>query len=988
MRYIDTRPNGDALRKCILQGPYVPTTVIIPVVAATDNSPATPAREAVETVDNMSPDNKAYFQAEKEAIFLLLTRIVDEIYSTVDACKTANDMWIAIERLQQGESLNIQDVKTNLFWEFGRLTSHDVESMESYYSRFYKMMNEMVRNNLTVATMQVNVQFLQQLQQEWSRFVTIVKQNHDLDTVSYHKLFDVLKQYQKEVNEIRAKRIAKNANPLALVAAAQQYPDPYYQAPKPQRSFALTSKQSSSTRSHASSRINGKEDAKLIIPPSESESEEDNDHEQAQKDKEIQKNMALIAKYFKKLYKSTNNNLRTSSNSRNNNVDTSPLYAKDNSIGQFGNQRTVTVVGARETVGSQVVQQTGIQCYNCKEFGHFAKECRKPKRAKDYTYHKEKMLLCKQVKKGVPLQAEQADWLEDTDEEIDEQELEAYYSYMTKIQEVPNANSGTDAEPLEEVHYDDDYNVFANERQHSEQPESINNTCPMEKVDSNVIPDSPYMCTNANQDDQNADECDDERVALANLIANLKLDIDENKKIQKQLKKANESLIQELTECKSILEETSRTLWEATSTRDSCLVALQNKQTELEKYKAFNDRTVDYAKLEKKLNDTLGLLAQKELEIKEVLKLKAYEVSIVNEKHDQLVKKSLLTKSHYEGLIKEKTQIITDLKLKEDKDIDKMISLEKQLKFLSEIVYKRNQSVQTIHMLAPKCSTYNGRPTFANPMYLKKAQSKKPCLYEIPFDNSDPANSFVPEREETLTLEKESRSKLDKDLVKSFDYTKLNSLYENFKPASQEYHDQLDAMCSYLHSLSGITAQAELQCLYVHKVKEYECLAEKFSKQTEKVSNKEYNELVKSFSKLEQHLIFLEIALQNCKEQLNNDTVCKEKASNVFLKERVIHKTSVSRPQIKSTQVKDKSITACNDSLKSKTLNVNVVCATCGKCVFNSNHDACVLKFLNDVNARTKKPSVVPISARKPKSKANKFVATPHKKTIASDPTI
>nr|GEZ39283.1 hypothetical protein [Tanacetum cinerariifolium] len=55
-------------------------------------------------------------------------------------------------------------------------------------------------------------------------------------------------------------------------------------------------------------------------------------------------------------------------------------------------------------------------------------------------------------------------------------------------------------------------------------------------------------------------ECDDERVALANLIANLKLDVDENKKIQKQLKKANASLAHELKECKSILAETSRTL--------------------------------------------------------------------------------------------------------------------------------------------------------------------------------------------------------------------------------------------------------------------------------------------------------------------------------------------------------------------------------------------------------------------------------------------
>ncbi|GKA56945.1 hypothetical protein Tco_0756017 [Tanacetum coccineum] len=77
-------------------------------------------------------------------------------------------------------------------------------------------------------------------------------------------------------------------------------------------------------------------------------------------------------------------------------------------------------------------------------------------------------------------------------------------------------------------------------------------------------------------------------------------------------------------------------------------------------------------------------------------------------------------------------------------------------------------------MLAPKCSTYNGRPTFANPRYLKKAQSEKPCLYEIPFDTSDPANRFAPDREETMTLDNESRSKLDKDTVKPYDYTRQN----------------------------------------------------------------------------------------------------------------------------------------------------------------------------------------------------------------------
>nr|GFA39289.1 hypothetical protein [Tanacetum cinerariifolium] len=68
---------------------------------------------------NMSLENKAHFESEKETIHLILTGIRDEIYSIVDACQIAQEIWEAIERLQQSESLNIQDVKTNLFWEFG-----------------------------------------------------------------------------------------------------------------------------------------------------------------------------------------------------------------------------------------------------------------------------------------------------------------------------------------------------------------------------------------------------------------------------------------------------------------------------------------------------------------------------------------------------------------------------------------------------------------------------------------------------------------------------------------------------------------------------------------------------------------------------------------------------------------------------------------------------------------------------------------------------
>ncbi|GKE80536.1 hypothetical protein Tco_1550536, partial [Tanacetum coccineum] len=94
-----------------------------------------------------------------------------------------------------------------------------------------------------------------------------------------------------------------------------------------------------------------------------------------------------------------------------------------------------------------------------------------------------------------------------------------------------------------------------------------------------------------------------------------------------------------------------------------------------------------------------------------------------------------------------------------------------------------------------------------------------------------------------------------------------------------------DVMCSYLHFLSNLDAHTELKCMYLHKVKECECLAEKLSKQTENVSKEVYNELLRSFAKLEKHLISLKLTLKQCQEQIKNDTVCKENASTVFLKE-------------------------------------------------------------------------------------------------------
>nr|GEX85352.1 hypothetical protein [Tanacetum cinerariifolium] len=90
---------------------------------------------------NVSQDIRDQLNAEAEAAQIILTWIDNNIYSIVDA----------------GESINVQDLETNLYWEFRKFTSLDGESLESNYSRFYKMMNELIRNQCDVTNHQVDV---------------------------------------------------------------------------------------------------------------------------------------------------------------------------------------------------------------------------------------------------------------------------------------------------------------------------------------------------------------------------------------------------------------------------------------------------------------------------------------------------------------------------------------------------------------------------------------------------------------------------------------------------------------------------------------------------------------------------------------------------------------------------------------------------------------------------------------------------------------
>ncbi|GJZ18282.1 hypothetical protein Tco_0554405 [Tanacetum coccineum] len=91
-------------------------------------------------------------------------------------------------------------------------------------------------------------------------------------------------------------------------------------------------------------------------------------------------------------------------------------------------------------------------------------------------------------------------------------------------------------------------------------------------------------------------------------------------------------------------------------------------------------------------------------------------------------------------------------------------------------------------------------------------------------------------------------------------------------------------LCAFSLAVAGAIVVSTPSTSFV--TGECKCLVEKLSKQTENISKEVYNGLLRSFAKVERHSISLELALQQCQEQLKNDTVCKDNESTVFLKER------------------------------------------------------------------------------------------------------
>nr|GFB88420.1 integrase, catalytic region, zinc finger, CCHC-type, peptidase aspartic, catalytic [Tanacetum cinerariifolium] len=127
--------------------------------------------------------------------------------------------------LLEGSELTKEDRKSQLYDDFEHFRQHKEESINDYYVRFSKLINDMRNIKMTMPKLQLNSKFVNNMLLEWGRFVTAVKLNRGLRESNYDQLFAYLKQHEEHAkeNKMVLERLSQpiaqpTADPLALLS--------------------------------------------------------------------------------------------------------------------------------------------------------------------------------------------------------------------------------------------------------------------------------------------------------------------------------------------------------------------------------------------------------------------------------------------------------------------------------------------------------------------------------------------------------------------------------------------------------------------------------------------------------------------------------------------------------------------------------------------------------------------------------------------------
>ncbi|GJR71212.1 retrovirus-related pol polyprotein from transposon TNT 1-94, partial [Tanacetum coccineum] len=424
--YMMNRPHGRMILASVEKGPLVWPSI-------TEDG-VTRLKEYVE----LTPAEAIQADCDIKAINIILQGLPTEIYALVSQHRVAKDLWEKIKLLMQGTSLTKQERECKLYDEFDKFTYKKGETLHEYYLRFTLLLNDMNIYKMPLEQFQVNTKFLNTLPDEWSKFVTDVKLVKDLHTTNVDQLHAHLQQHERHAIEVRLMH-ERNPDPLALVAGfwslSQQHVSPYqssqFLTPYQHHQYSTPLSSTYPTNEYQSTVHHNVYSQQPSIP----QLEYAPTTYQQQQPEFSQPDSSLVVPVFQKgddpidainhmmsfltavvtsRYPTTNNQLRTSSNPRqqatiyDGKVTVQPVQGRHTSYAA-GTTRKYTS-GAS---GSNTGKPRTVICYNCKGEGHIAKQCTKPKRKRDETWFNDKVLLVQAQAGGQALTEEEIAFLAD-----------------------------------------------------------------------------------------------------------------------------------------------------------------------------------------------------------------------------------------------------------------------------------------------------------------------------------------------------------------------------------------------------------------------------------------------------------------------------------------------------------------------------------------------------------------------------------------------
>nr|GEU52516.1 hypothetical protein [Tanacetum cinerariifolium] len=540
LRYAKSRPNGKLIHNSIINGPYFRR--MIPEPGDANREVTMTETFHVQIDDELTDKELKQIEADDQAIQTILLGLPEDIYAAIDSCETAQEIWLRVQQMMKGSNIRIQEKKAKLFNEWKIFTSNEWESIESYYHRFLKLMTDLKRNKHFPEKIASNIKFLNNLQPEWSR--------------------------HKEVDELKAERLANTQDPLALMENSNNP----YAFPVPHQD------QSSFNQNYLQQPMPNPED---ITDPTTA----------------MNMALALMDKAFKLNYSTpTNNNQRISSNPRNRQIAQSSMnMGQDrqmqmvvgnggNQFRQYAGQNTGNLSGYNDVqnIRNQVIQNAvqnprvqnirnpngligvqGNRNQNQIGNGHYARNCTVRPKRRDAAYLQTQLLIAQKEEAGIQLQAKEYDLMAAAADLDKIEEVNANCILMANLQQASTLGTQTDnahvydSDVSADVHeyencYDNEiFNMFTQGEQYTELLEPIPEPLQVPQNDNDVISEAISVEQDEKIVEQHPVNFEETRALYDSLYQNLSIEVEKVNSINRKLKETNADLTTELARFKN-----------------------------------------------------------------------------------------------------------------------------------------------------------------------------------------------------------------------------------------------------------------------------------------------------------------------------------------------------------------------------------------------------------------------------------------------------